>query len=103
MFNNYPLKVEYIQNSGKENDKDLFGYTKNADVQIKYIRYVGGKSVEVNESNKYRVEQRLLYHTDFPVNTGDTFIINDIKRNVKNVEKVVDVFGRTVFWEVELL
>ena len=100
MFNNYPLKIKYISNgTGK---KDLFGYA-NAEPIDANARYVGGKTVETNEQNSYRVEHRQVYHVSFEVKTDDELEINGVKHKVKQVEQVCDVFGRTVFWEVQVI
>ena len=99
MFNRYDTKIKYISKNGV---KDMFGYASSQPVD-KYVRYVGGKAVEINEQNKYRVENRLLYQCPFQVEEGDKFEINNKTYNVKYVELVPDVFGKSIYWEAQII
>lgn len=100
MFNNYTDKIKYISCKG---EKDSFGFSTNAEPKDIYVRYIGGKTALVTESNTYRTENRLLYLCPFEVAVGDKFIVKDRELKVKYVEEVQDVFGKTVYWEVEVL
>lgn len=99
MFDNYPDKIEYISSTGS---KDMFGYASATPVS-KQVRYVGGKSVEINEPNKYRVENRLLYQCPFEVKEGDKFKIGDKTLTVKYAEEIRDVFCKTIYWEAQVI
>ena len=48
MFDGYNDIIEYIS---KQGEKDMFGYANSKPV-TKYVRYVGGKSVEINEEEE---------------------------------------------------
>lgn len=99
MFDDYPDIIEYISKSGQ---KDMFGYSASAPVQ-KNVRYVGGKSVQVNEANKFREENRLLYQCPFKVEQGDKFKVNGQTLEVKYAEEVRDVFCNTIYWEAQVI
>ena len=101
MWNNYPDKIKYI--SGKC-AKDAFGYNKNEEPEDKNVRYIGGKTVLIQDKQTYRTENRLLYQCPFEVYVGDKFVLKSGKEvQVKYVEEVRDVFGKTVYWEAEVL
>ena len=99
MFDRYTDKVEYIS---KSNEKDDYGYAKEESLEA-YVRYVGGKEVQVQTNNGFRTEHRLLYQCPFEVKDGDEFIVDGKKLSVKQSERVPDILGRTIYWECELL
>lgn len=99
MFNNYKDLVQYISKNGV---KDKMGFIKNTPVD-KYVRYIGGKEVQIQSNNGIGTEHRLLYQCPFKVEDGDKFIIDTKEMLVKQSIKVTDVFGNIVYWEVELL
>lgn len=98
MFDNYRDTIKYITVADK---KDIFGYSETEPVEKK-VRYIGGETVEINENNAYRVENRLLYQCPFEVKEGDKFEINGKQLKVKKVLKINDIFGRTIYWEAQL-
>lgn len=99
MFDYYPDTIEYISKSGQ---KDMFGYANSKPVS-KQVRYVGGKSVQINENNAFREENRLLYQCPFEVKQGDKFVINGDTLEVKYAEEVRDIFCKTIYWEVQVI
>ena len=99
MFDEYKDKIEYISKSG---EKDMFGYANSKPVS-KLVRYVGGKSVEINEQNNFRIENRLLYQCPFQVQEGDKFKIAGKTYEVKYAEEVRDVFGKIIYWEAQII
>lgn len=99
MFDNYPDTIEYISKSGQ---KDMFGYASAKPV-AKQVRYVGGKSVQINENNAFREENRLLYQCPFKVEQGDKFRIDGKELIVKYAEEVRDVFSKTIYWEAQVI
>lgn len=98
MFDTYRDTIGYISSSSK---KDMFGYGSDEAVEKK-VRFIGGETVEINDNNSYRVENRLLYQCPFEVKEGDKFIICEKTLNVKKVLEIRDVFGNTVYWEAQL-
>lgn len=99
MFDNYPDIIEYISKNGQ---KDMFGYSASTPVQ-KNVRYVGGKSVQINENNAFREENRLLYQCPFKVEQGDKFRVDGKELIVKYAEEVRDVFCNTIYWEAQVI
>lgn len=99
MFDNYPDKIEYISKSGAN---DMFGYSASKPVEA-YVRYVGGKSVQINENNAFREENRLLYQCPFKVEQGDKFKIDGRELVVKYAEEIRDVFCKTIYWEAQVI
>jgi len=99
MFDRYDTKILYISKSG---EKDMFGFSPAPPVE-KYVRYVGGKEVQVNETNAVRTENRLLYQCPFKVEEGDKFRIDGRDYEVKYVELCPDVFGNKIYWEVQII
>ena len=99
IFDGYYDQIEYISKKG---EKDMFGYSNSQPVQKK-VRYVGGKSVEINEPNNFRIENRLLYQCPFEVQEGDKFKIDTKTYEVKFAEKIRDVVGRTIYWEAQII
>lgn len=99
MFDGYNDIIEYIS---KQGEKDMFGYANSKPV-TKYVRYVGGKSVEINEPNNFRVENRLLYQCPFQVQEGDKFKIDKKTYDVKYAEECRDVFGKVIYWEAQII
>ena len=99
MFDYYPDTIEYISKAG---EKDMFGYASSKPVS-KQVRYVGGKSVQINENNKFREENRLLYQCPFKVEQGDKFKVNGNELIVKYAEEVRDVFCKTIYWEAQVI
>lgn len=99
LFDNYDRKINYISKHG---EKDEMGYVKEVRIE-KYVRYIGGKEVQIPTNNGYRTEHRLLFQCPFKVEDGDKFEIDDKKLQVKQTEEVTDVLGETIYWECELL
>lgn len=99
MFNNYPDKIEYISKSGT---KDIFGYASTAPVEVN-VRYVGGKTVQINENNAFREENRLLYQCPFKIEQGDKFKIDGKELVVKYAEEIRDIYCRTIYWEAQVI
>lgn len=98
MFNNYPDLIEYISKDGA---KDMFGYNSSVPVE-KYVRYVGGKTIQTDENNSTLIENRLLYQCPFEVQEGDKFKIKGKELVVKYTEEIRDVFGKPVYWEAQV-
>lgn len=94
----YTDKIKYISKSG---DKDEMGYTIEVE-EDRLVRYVGGKEVQVPSNNGFGTEHRLIYFCPFEVKDGDKFVIDGNKMEVKQSTRVVDIFCKTVHWEVEL-
>jgi len=99
LFDGYKDDILYISKNGT---KDMFGYASSTPV-AKKVRYIGGKSVEVNENNVTRIENRLLYQCPFEVQEGDKFKIYDKEYIVKFAEKVPDILGNTIYWEAQII
>lgn len=99
MFDNYPDTIEYISKNG---EKDMFGYASAKPVS-KQVRYVGGKSVQINENNAFREENRFLYQCPFKVEQGDKFRIDGKDLEVKYAEEVRDIFCKTIYWEAQVI
>lgn len=99
LFDRYDKTILYISKHGA---KDIFGYASSTPVE-KQVRYVGGKEVQVNENNKFREENRLLFQCPFEVQEGDKFKIGDKEYVVKYAEEVPDVFGKTIYWEAQII
>lgn len=99
VFDRYLDEIQYIS---KQGGKDMFGYTSGTPV-TKLVRFVGGKSVQVNENNKFREENRLLYQCPFKVEQNDKFIIDGKEYFVKYAEECRDVFNKTIYWEAEII
>ena len=99
MFDRYEDEIQYISKAGS---KDIFGYSSSTPV-TKFVRFVGGKSVQVNENNKFREENRWLYQCPFKVEQNDKFIINGKEMTVKYAEECRDVFGKTIYYEAEVI
>lgn len=99
LFDGYKDDILYISKSGT---KDMFGYASSTPVPKK-VRYIGGKSVEVNENNVTRIENRLLYQCPFEVQEGDKFKINEREYIVKYAELCRDVFGSNIYWEAQII
>lgn len=99
MFDNYPDTIEYISKNG---EKDMFGYASAKPVS-KQVRYVGGKSVQINENNAFREENRFLYQCPFKVEQGDKFRIDGKDLEVKYAEEVRDIFSKTIYWEAQVI
>lgn len=98
MFNRYDTKIKYVS---KQEKTDMFGYSSSEPVD-KAVRYVGGKEVNVSENNAFRSEHRLVYQAPFEVSEGDKFI-TDKEHVVMQSERVCDIFGKTVYWEVQIV
>ena len=98
MFDNYPDTIEYISKNG---EKDMFGYASAKPVS-KQVRYVGGKSVQTDESNTTLIENRLLYQCPFEVQEGDKFVVNGKELIVKYAEECRDVLCKTIYWEAQV-
>lgn len=99
MFDFYPDKIYYIS---KDGTKDMFGYTNNEPVE-KFVRYVGGKDVQVENNNNFSIEHRLEYHSPFEIFVGDKIIKNKDRLEVKKVEEIRDIFFNTLFWRFEVV
>ena len=90
--------IKYISKSG---DKDEMGYPIEIERE-EHVKYVGGKEVQIQSNNGHRTEHRLIYHAPFEVKDGDKFIIDGIKLEVKQSERVTDYNDKTLYWIVEL-
>ena len=99
MFDRYDDVIEYRQ---KSSEKDMFGYGSKPPVN-KNVRFVGMETVQVNSSNSIKVEDRYIFHCPFKVSDGDTFKYDNKDMLVKRCEECRDVFGKTIFWRVEVV
>ena len=93
----YKDPVKYIEYTGKT----VHGNTYAEPVD-KLAKYVGGINTMVPQGNSFREEHRLLYFCNFKVKNTDKFVVDGDELFVKQCERVVDIFGNTEYWRVEL-
>lgn len=97
MFDNYFDQIGYLEDS---ETKDAFGFSKSDAVE-KYVRYIGGKDVSVQNGDNFRIEHRFLFQCPFKVKVGDTFIYEGLVINIKEAMPCRDVYGSIIYWEAQ--